>query len=79
MSSMEPEVRDFLKRVMQSVFAGLLWLIFNMTLGIYFGLLFVHDRLTIWNILYYLLLGTSMIFLLRFYYRTWKNSFPRGK
>ena len=40
MSMMEPEVKDFLKKVLQSVFTGLLWMMINMIAGIYFGWMF---------------------------------------
>jgi hypothetical protein len=78
MSGMEPEVKDFLKKVLQSVFIGLLWMIVNMTTGIFFGLLFINDKISIGNIIYYLFLVISLAGLIWFYYRTWKNKFPHG-
>ena len=56
MSGMEPEVKEFLKKIVWSVFFGLLWLMLNMTLGIYFNLLFVEDKIRIGNIAYYIFL-----------------------
>ncbi|MBS1597124.1 MAG: hypothetical protein JST75_02790 [Bacteroidetes bacterium] len=78
MSSVEPEVKDFLKRVVSSLFLGLLWLLFNMTLGIYFGLLFVVEKITIGNIIFYLFAIISLALLVWFYYKTWKKKFPHG-
>jgi hypothetical protein len=75
---MEPEAKDFLKRIVWSFFAGLVWMMINMTLGIYFGLLFVEDSLRLGNVLYYLFLPCSLGLLIWFYYRTWKKKFPHG-
>jgi len=78
MSSFEPEVKDFLKRIVSSVFLGLLWLMLSMTFGIYFGFLFVNEKISIGNILFYLFFFLSFIFLIRFYLKTWKKKFPHG-
>ena len=51
MSDMEPEVKKFLQKVVSSIFLGMTWLTLNMTLGIFFGLLFVNDRLTVGNLI----------------------------
>jgi tellurite resistance protein TehA-like permease len=78
MSNMEPEVRDFLKRIVWSFFLGLSWMMLNMTLGIYFDLLFFRDGLRIGNILYYLFFVGSLSLLIWYYYKTWKKKFPHG-
>ncbi len=78
MSNMEPEVKDFLKKIVWSVFTGLFWLMLNMTIGIYFGLFFIDERIGIGNILCYLFLAASLAGLIWFYYRTWKKRFPHG-
>jgi hypothetical protein len=74
----EPEVKDFLKRIVSSVFMGFFWLMLNMTLGIYFGLLFIQKKISIGNIIFYLFFFASLAFLIRFYFRTWKKKFPHG-
>jgi hypothetical protein len=78
MSSMEPDVQEFLKKVVQSVFAGLFWLMLNMTLGIYFGFLFIKNGLSIPNLIFYSVFFVSLIILIMFYYRTWSKRFPHG-
>jgi hypothetical protein len=78
MSSMERDTKDFLKKIVQSIFLGLLWLCLNMTMGIYNGLLFFEDRITLANIFYYLFLVASLIALIRFYWVIWKKKFPHG-
>jgi hypothetical protein len=78
MSEMEPEVKEFLKKIVSTVFTGIFWLMLNMTFGIYFGLLFIEDRIRIGNIIFYVFLLSSLFLLIRFYYRTWKDKFPHG-
>lgn len=78
MSNMESEVRDFLKRIVRSLFLGLFWLILNMTMGIYFGLLFIEDRISIGNIIFYIFFTGSLAALIWFYYKTWRKRFPHG-
>lgn len=78
MSSVEPEVKDFLNRVVRSLFLGLFWLLINMTLGIYFGLLFIDKQISLGNIIFYIFALLSLAGLIRFYYRTWSKKFPHG-
>jgi hypothetical protein len=78
MSNIEPEVKDFLKRIIWSLFLGLSWLMLTMTLGIYFGLLFPGERLGIGNLLFYVFAGVSLFFVIRLLIRTWKKKFPHG-
>jgi hypothetical protein len=78
MSGMEPEVRVFLKKIVSSVFLGLFWMMINMTLGIYYGLLFFDPKITVGNIIFYLFLAASLLALIWFYRRTWKTKHPHG-
>ncbi len=78
MSSMEPEVREFLKKIVLSVFVGLGWLTLNMTLGIYFNLLFIENKFAIGNLIFYIIFIASFFLMIWFFYRTWKKRFPHG-
>lgn len=78
MDYFEPEVKDFLKRIISSLFLGLFWLILNMTFGIFFEFIFINEKISFGNIIFYLFLLLSLYFLIRFYYRTWKKKFPHG-
>ena len=78
MSGVEPEARDFLKKIAWSVFYGIAWMMINMTLGIYFRLFFFEERVGIGNILFYIFFLVTLFALIRFYYRTWKQKFPHG-
>lgn len=50
----------------------------NLTLGIYFGLLFIKGNISIGNIVYYLFALSSFVFLIRYYIKAWKKKFPHG-
>jgi len=74
MSNMEPEVREFLQRVLLSLFVGLAWLFINVTAGIFAGWLFFDDHPTKGNIIFYCWLLLSLAGLIWIYIRLWKNS-----
>jgi len=74
----EPEVREFLQKVMFSIGAGLLWLILNMTIGIFAGWMFFQVRPTIGNYIFYAWFAGSLFLLLRFLYKIWKERYPHG-
>jgi hypothetical protein len=78
MSGMEPESKDFLRRILWSFFMGWLWLTINMTLGIYFRLLLFEEGLRLVNLLFYLFLVGSLVCLVWYYRRLWKKKFPHG-
>jgi hypothetical protein len=68
----EPEIKDFLKRVLQTVSTGMLFLLIHMTFGLYLNWGFFEEKITIGNIIYYIFLFSSFIGLLYYYYRLWK-------
>jgi hypothetical protein len=77
--SMEPEARDFLRRVALSLFLGLCWLMVMMTLGIYFDLLPIYGgRPSVGNVVFYVVFLGSGALYLRFLFRTWRKKFPHG-
>ena len=68
---MEPDVREFLVRIMQTISMSIVWLLINMTAGIYYELAFFVDKPTIWNYVYYLFFLVSFGFLLRYFWKKW--------
>ena len=76
--SMEPEIKDFLRRIVATIVLGLLWLMVIMTLGFYFDLLPIYGRVRIGNVIFYLFLLVSGFFHFRWLYRTWRKKFPHG-
>jgi hypothetical protein len=78
MSSMEPDVSDFLKRVVWSITLVLVYMMIILTAGIYGEWFFFYDRPTMGNYIFYtwILLSTAgVIFLLM---KWWKKKFPHG-
>ena len=78
MDGFDPEVRDYFKRIVLSFFLGLMWLVINMTIGIFFEWMFFEGRPTIGNILFYIFMAATLLLYLRFLRRTWKKRFPHG-
>lgn len=78
MSGMEPEVRDFLKRIVLSFFLGLCWLFVNMTLGIFLGWMFFEGRPGPGNWIFYTFMAGSLVLYLLWIRRVWRKKFPHG-
>lgn len=70
---LDPEVTKYFKKIIRSLFAGLMWLIINITGGIYYGLAFRESYSRIVNILFYAWLAASLALLLWYYYRVWRK------
>ena len=73
MSGIEPETRDFLKRIIQTVSIGMLFLLLHMTVGIYFNWAFFEGSVRTGNIIYYIIFLLSLAGLVYFYYRLWNT------
>ena len=70
---MEPDVRAFLLRIVQTISMAMLWLLVNMSLGIYFNLAFFDDSPSKWNFLFYAFFLISLGFLIRYFRNKWKG------
>ncbi|HOZ78964.1 MAG TPA: hypothetical protein PLY34_13305 [Ferruginibacter sp.] len=70
---MEPDVKAFLVLIIQSLSMVLLWMMVNMTAGIYFDLAFFEEKLSFWNILYYIFLLASFVMLMLYLRKKWKG------
>jgi len=70
---MEPEVREFLVKIMQSISMGLVWLLVNMSIGIYFGFAFFEGSPTVVNYLYYIGFLVSLSLLILYLRKKWKG------
>ncbi|MDB5230409.1 MAG: hypothetical protein JWN76_1214 [Chitinophagaceae bacterium] len=62
-----------LKRIVNTISFTVLWMISNSTIGLMYDLAFIHDKLTIGNVLFYLWLVTSTFFYLRWLIKTWSK------
>lgn len=70
---MEPEVREFLVKIMQSISMGLVWLLINMTVGIYYGYAFFEESPSAANFIYYVGCLGSFILLILYLRKKWKG------
>ncbi|RYY41465.1 MAG: hypothetical protein EOO08_01610 [Chitinophagaceae bacterium] len=70
---MEPEVRRYLKKVLNTLFVGLFWMIFMAFLGLYFGWAIPFGgHVDGFNIAFYILFAVSLAGLVWYYWRIWK-------
>ena len=73
MEGMEPDVKDFLVRIVNSLAMGLLWLLINMTIGIYFQFAFFEDKPSIGNYIFYAWFLISLALLIFYFRKKWKE------
>ena len=66
----DPEVKKYFKKVLNSLFMGLLWLMSMVTAGIYFQLAYREGIITV---LFYVVLAGTLGLLLYYYYLLWRN------
>ncbi|MFL9482238.1 hypothetical protein ACI6Q2_05620 [Chitinophagaceae bacterium LWZ2-11] len=70
---MEPEIFEFFKRIIKSVFIGIIWLLINTTAGILHGYAFIEDKIKIGNIIFYVWFAVSGFFLYKFLRFIWRE------
>lgn len=78
MSSMEPDVQDFLKRIVWSVTLVLVYMLILSTAGIAGGWLFFYDTPTLGNYIFYSWILLSTVALIWLLVKWWKKKFPHG-
>lgn len=77
-AGMEPEAKDFLKRIVWSISIGFLYLIVNATIGIAGEWLFFEGRPTTGNYIFYAWLALTTAGLILLLRKWWKKKFPHG-
>ena len=70
---MEPDVKAFLIKIVQSLSMGMLWLLVNMSIGIYYGFAFFEGSPTLGNYIYYAGFLISLGALLFYLRKKWKG------
>lgn len=71
---MEPDARALLLKVAKSLSIAALFLLSNMTLGIFFDLGFIHSTINIGNILFYVFLLATLTALIWYLLKLWKEN-----
>ena len=72
-SGLDPMTRRYFKKILSSFFTGIFWMIIMSTLGFYFGMAIVDGEWRWYNFVFYTLFALSLLWLLRYYYRMWKD------
>lgn len=70
---MEPEIKLFLKILVQCISMLLLWMLLNTFFGIKLGLLFFDNGLSVWNVVYYACMIASFVWVVRYIVKKWKQ------
>ena len=70
---MEPDVKEFLLRIVQTISMSIVWLLINMSVGIYAGLAFFDDKPSIGNYIFYVWFIASFILLIFYFRKKWKG------
>lgn len=70
---MDPEVKKYFRKIMNSFSAGLLWMMAVATAGIYFRLGLIRNEIAWYTILFYALSLITFLILIRYLYRIWKS------
>ena len=69
----DPEIKKYFRKIISSFSFGFLWLFANVIAGLYFGLGFRGERPFIYTIVFYILSVTTLVLLLKYYYRIWRK------
>lgn len=70
---MEPGIKEYLTRILNTLAVGLLWLAINTTAGIMYDHAFVHGEIDLGNILFYAWFLISLVAFLWWVIRLWKK------
>jgi ABC-type maltose transport system permease subunit len=70
---LEPEVRAYLVRILNTMSLALIWMIINSTVGIMLEYAFIQGPISIGNILFYLWLIASTIALVLYLIKLWRK------
>ena len=69
----DPDVKKYLRKVINSLSLGLLWLMAGVTAGIYYELGYSNGKPVIYTVLFYTGMLITLLLLLRYLYNIWKK------
>ncbi len=70
-SGMDPEIKRYFRKIINSFSWGLLWLMVMATAGIFFKLGYISSSIQWYHFLFYAVALVSFFFLLRYYKKIW--------
>jgi hypothetical protein len=68
----DPEIKKYFRKILYSVFAGLLWMTVCVAAGIYYKLGYWRQPF-IYPVIFYIGMAGSLVVLIFWYYRTWSK------
>lgn len=71
---MDPDLKIFFSKIIKSLSLGILWMLLNMTFGIFFDFGFIHSGISLANILFYIFLLSTLSALIWYLIRLWKEN-----
>jgi hypothetical protein len=69
----DPLIKKFFLKIMRSFSWGLLWMMSGVMLGLYYKLGYFGEKPVIYTILFYAGLLITLLLLIRYLYRIWKD------
>jgi hypothetical protein len=70
---MEPQLLQFLNRIMRTIGLVVFWMTLNSTIGLMWGYAYVGNHWQLGNIVYYIFLLLSLLGLLYILYKIWRH------
>jgi hypothetical protein len=70
---MEPEIKEFFRRMSLSIGLCIIWMAINIVVGIKLGYAFFEKKIEAGNIIFYIWVVVSFVGLLWLYLHIWKN------
>lgn len=70
---MDPQVKIYFKKIMNSFAVGLLWMLVAGTLGLFFKLAIINKGWHWYNVLFYLFFFATLTCLLFYFHRIWRK------
>jgi len=74
---MDPEVKRYFRKIVNSFSTGLLWLVCIVIAGLFFNLGIARNGVKWYNAAFYVFAAVSFVGLMRYYYRIWSNESNR--
>jgi hypothetical protein len=69
---MDPELKRYFRKIMNSFSFGLIWLMTMAIAGFYFKLGIIRDGIFWYNILFFVFALISFVALIAYFYKTWR-------
>jgi hypothetical protein len=69
----ETNTKKFLLKVIYTISWGLIWMLANVTAGLFGGYGIIKEKISLPNIIYYTCFFITLFALIRYLYNTWKK------